>query len=147
MDLSDHSTPIHGSTREMPIPPLDWRILSVQQPWAWLICYGTKPVENRTWRTKYRGHLLIHASLAIDLEAIAMLRSRGVYLPREYVTGSIVGRAQLVDCVDHHDSEWFCGPYGLVLEHRAGVPVFKCRGKLGLWRPTSEILAFYEGRL
>lgn len=129
-------------------PPEPWRVLSVQQPWAWLICYGPKPVENRTWRTHYRGNLLIHASLAIDLEAVAALRNYpGVRLPIEYVTGAIVGRAHLVDCVDWHPSEWFCGPHGLVLDHRAGLPVFKCRGKLGLWRPTPEILAFYEGRL
>lgn len=25
--------------------------LSVQQPWAWLIVWGLKPVENRTWPT------------------------------------------------------------------------------------------------
>ncbi|MDP1671912.1 MAG: ASCH domain-containing protein [Burkholderiales bacterium] len=131
----------------MLVPPLEWRVLSVRQPWAWLICYGPKPVENRTWSTKYRGQLLIHASLEIDLEAVAALRLRDVYLPREYVTGSIVGRAQLIDCVDQHASPWFVGPWGLVLDQRRGLPVFKCRGKLGLWRPTPEIMAFYEGRL
>jgi hypothetical protein len=132
----------------MPVPPFSARVLSVQQPWAWLICYGPKPVENRAWRTSYRGLLLIHASQAVDLEAVAALRNYpGVRLPIDYVTGAIVGRAQLVDCVEDYPSEWFCGPYGLVLDQRAGLPAFRCRGKLGLWRPTPEILAFYEGRL
>lgn len=135
------------STGEMPVPPLEWRVLSVQQPWAWLICYGNKCVENRTWETRYRGPLLIHASQVIDLEAIAALRGRGEHLPREYVTGSIVGRAQLVDCISDCTSKWFVGPYGFVLAQRAGLPAFKCKGKLGLWRPSPEILAFYAGRL
>lgn len=36
--------------------------LSVQAPMAQLICYGVKDVENRTWKTDYRGTLYIHAS-------------------------------------------------------------------------------------
>jgi len=38
------------------------KTLSVRQPYASLICYGVKTVENRTWKTDYRGRLLIHAS-------------------------------------------------------------------------------------
>ena len=37
-------------------------VLSVRQPWAGLIVKGIKAIENRTWRTHYRGDLLIHAS-------------------------------------------------------------------------------------
>ena len=36
-------------------------VLSVRQPWAWLLCEGLKDVENRNWRTNYRGELFIHA--------------------------------------------------------------------------------------
>ena len=35
------------------------KILSVRQPWAWLICSRIKDVENRTWKTNYRGRLSI----------------------------------------------------------------------------------------
>jgi len=38
------------------------KALSVKQPYAALICAGIKTVENRTWKTSYRGGLLIHAS-------------------------------------------------------------------------------------
>ena len=38
------------------------KTLSVRQPWATLICYGIKTVENRTWEADHRGRLLIHAS-------------------------------------------------------------------------------------
>jgi len=38
------------------------KTLSVKQPFASLICHGIKTVENRTWKTDYRGKILIHAS-------------------------------------------------------------------------------------
>ena len=38
------------------------KTLSVKQPQATLICAGIKRVENRTWKTEYRGRLYIHAS-------------------------------------------------------------------------------------
>ena len=31
------------------------KILSICQPWAYLISSGSKNIENRTWPTKYRG--------------------------------------------------------------------------------------------
>jgi len=37
------------------------KTLSVRQPYASLVCYGIKTVENRTWKTDYRGRVLIHA--------------------------------------------------------------------------------------
>lgn len=40
--------------------------LSVQQPFADLICAGVKTVENRTWKTDYRGTILIHASASVQ---------------------------------------------------------------------------------
>ena len=36
--------------------------ISIRQPWAWLIVHGWKNIENRMWRTSYRGPVLIHAS-------------------------------------------------------------------------------------
>jgi hypothetical protein len=38
------------------------KTLSVKQTHATLICAGVKTVENRTWKTPYRGRILIHAS-------------------------------------------------------------------------------------
>ena len=39
------------------------KTLSVQEPWAYLICAGIKDVENRTWKpAKVPGRILIHAS-------------------------------------------------------------------------------------
>lgn len=41
---------------------LHHRCLSLLQPWAQLVCLGKKTQETRSWRTKYRGILYIHAS-------------------------------------------------------------------------------------
>jgi|ERR1700687_42153 len=42
------------------------KMISIRQPWASLIVSGAKDVENRTWPTRYRGTVLIHASLRAD---------------------------------------------------------------------------------
>ena len=38
------------------------RTLAVRQPWATLIAEGTKTIEVRSWKTDYRGEILIVAS-------------------------------------------------------------------------------------
>jgi activating signal cointegrator 1 len=42
------------------------KILSIRQPWAYLITQRSENIENRSWPTKYRGPFLVHASLNID---------------------------------------------------------------------------------
>ncbi|MEO6583240.1 MAG: ASCH domain-containing protein [Ferruginibacter sp.] len=37
--------------------------LSLLQPWASLVVMGVKTIETRSWSTRHRGPLLIHASL------------------------------------------------------------------------------------
>lgn len=40
-------------------PPM---VLSLWQPWATLMALGVKTIETRSWSTRYRGPLLIHAA-------------------------------------------------------------------------------------
>ena len=40
--------------------------LTIKEPWATLITEGYKEYEFRTWKTKYRGDILIHAGKGID---------------------------------------------------------------------------------
>ena len=40
------------------------KAITIWQPWAELIARGVKLVENRTWRTHYRGPVAIHAGLS-----------------------------------------------------------------------------------
>ena len=45
--------------------------LSVRQPWAWAIIHAGKDIENRSWATKFRGRVLIHASKGMTQEEFA----------------------------------------------------------------------------
>ena len=49
------------------------KVLTIKQPWATLIMQGDKRFEFRSWQTKYRGDLLIHAGKGIDKEAMKRL--------------------------------------------------------------------------
>lgn len=42
------------------------KVLSLLQPWATLVVIGAKRIETRSWKTKYRGEILIHASKRWD---------------------------------------------------------------------------------
>ena len=42
------------------------KAITIQQPWATLISVGAKWYETRTWATKYRGPIAIHAGKQID---------------------------------------------------------------------------------
>lgn len=37
------------------------KVITIKQPWATLIAKGYKEYEFRTWKTNYRGDILIHA--------------------------------------------------------------------------------------
>lgn len=46
------------------------KVLTIKTTMATLIMQGYKRFEFRSWQTKYRGDLLIHAGKGIDKEAI-----------------------------------------------------------------------------
>jgi hypothetical protein len=115
--------------------------LSIRQPWAWLIVHEGKDVENRAWRTPFRGRVLIHAAKGMgdeefdDAMIFAGLRAIEVREPAraELQFGGIVGVATIVDCVTQSRSPWFTGPWGFVLEDVEPVPFVRCRGMLGFF--------------
>ena len=72
------------------------KVLTIKQPWATLIMQGDKRFEFRSWQTKYRGDLLIHAGKGIDKEAMKRLVK---YLLDEIPLGKILGKVTLVDCI------------------------------------------------
>lgn len=93
------------------------KAITIKQPWASLIVHGIKDIENRTWRTNFRGRVLIHASADNRLMNIP---------PSEFMTGdqcvaidkvrfpnknwrlysAIIGSVEIVDCVQNHPSIW-----------------------------------------
>ena len=42
------------------------KTLTINQPFATLIVEGLKEYEFRTWKTNYRGEILIHAGKGVD---------------------------------------------------------------------------------
>lgn len=72
------------------------KTLTIKQPFASLIAEGYKEYEFRTWKTKYRGDILIHAGKSIDKEAM----KRFEYLNLDYPTGKIIAKATITDCVE-----------------------------------------------
>ena len=84
------------------------KCLSVRQPWAHLIFFEGKDVENRTWTTKYRGPLLIHASQKIDRDVMQRLTSDPLFknLEASCATSAIIGVVELTDVVTNSRSEW-----------------------------------------
>ena len=73
----------------------EYTAISVKQPWAGLIAGGQKTIETRTWKTEYRGPLLICSSAARDTEAIAM----ELLVQHRYKdTGAALAIASLDDC-------------------------------------------------
>lgn len=100
------------------------KVLSIKQPWAFLIVAGLKDVENRTWTTAHRGEIGIHASKSFDWDALIWLLSQGKHgefwtvvrhfglelndIPeKSKITrhldefGALIGVAELIDCIPH----------------------------------------------
>jgi hypothetical protein len=113
------------------------KILSIRQPWAYLITRGSKDIENRSWPTKYRGPFLVHASLRVDKKACL---DHGLD-PSKLQTGGVVGIAEITDCVQRNQSKWFVGPHGFVLKNRESLPFVKWTGALGLRNAPARLLA------
>ena len=119
------------------------KALSIRQPWAWLIAHGHKDVENRTWKTEFRGPFLIHAGATMtraDYEAcvifIADMRTSWrlpAYDILRAQCGGIVGQAEIVDCVTASESPWFVGEFGFVLRGAAPLPFQPLKGALGFF--------------
>lgn len=128
------------------------RCLSIQQPWAWLIANGHKDVENRSWKTKYTGLVLIHAGKAFDLPGYRYVRMyhRDIKMPQpdEFERGGIVGMMDVVDCVDYSASPWYNrGCYGWIVRTAMPLPFRPLKGKLGLFKVTEgEYDALHELR-
>ncbi len=123
------------------------KVITIKQPYATLIQQGLKLYEFRTWKTKYRGDILIHAGQGIDKQAMKKYE----YLNLDYPRGCIIARAKITDCLKIDDEmrkvlkeenefiyqnviedKEFDG-YGFKLEEIEEIRPIKVSGKLSLW--------------
>jgi hypothetical protein len=100
------------------------KALSVKNPWAMLIGAGIKPIENRTWKTDFRGRVLIHTSqkqvwtigdgciwiftkeMWLDIPKEFREKMRQDLIDKKWPNGCIIGEVDIVDCVLNHPSVW-----------------------------------------
>lgn len=103
-------------------------VLSMHQPWASLLVYGIKRIEGRSWSTKHRGRLWIHATstqpedgLVQELEKfyteVHAAEGRTPEFPKSYPTSALLGTVDVFDCVTSGDVKAWAGlPDNLKLE-------------------------------
>ena len=79
------------------------KALSLTQPWASLVATGAKRIETRTWPTRYRGPLAIHASMRFPAAERALARthpfSDAISDPDALPRGAVIAVVDLVDCI------------------------------------------------
>src|SRR5262245_57921137 len=84
------------------------KCLSLIQPWATLVILGVKRNDTRSWRTRYRGRVFIHASRQFPERFRALcsvepyrsvLRQGAFYHSADLPTGALIGTVELVDCL------------------------------------------------
>src|SRR6476620_7125814 len=136
------------------------KVLSFLQPWASLTVMGLKKLETRSWSTKHRGDLLIHASMG---QSGALLAPEPPF--SKYITdfsklpfGAIIGKVQLSDVIkveslhmsdavinqltmeERAFGDYSNGRYVWVLEEPSlfSNPIYM-KGTLGLWNYELEI--------
>lgn len=145
--------------------------LSLHRPWTTLILRFGKNVENRIWRTSYRGPLLIHGAKAwsddaldyADLVDLIYDGDLGVNAitadpdPADHPTG-ILGVVDLVGICDAEmnadEARCSCGPWAMKDQYhwklanpRPFAEPVHCRGWQQLWTPRADVAAAVQVQL
>lgn len=145
------------------------KTITVLQPWTSLLAEGKKRIETRSWRTNYRGEILLHAGKKDPLWGISMMTDEawekamlalGLYEEfnrfERFPTGAIIGKANLVNCLqideltaalikEQHPDEYEFGDFtpGRYAWVMTDPVLFDkpipASGKQGLWNWEGEI--------
>lgn len=125
------------------------KALSLRQPWAWVVVYLGKDVENRGKEFHYRGPLFIHASRDMTKqeyqEALDFCHGQGAntdLIPSYHEIldkwcGGIVGSTYLYDAIPRTevpDQRWHMArQVGHLLRGTKPIDFFPCQGNQGIW--------------
>lgn len=125
------------------------KALTIREPYATFISFGIKKIETRSWKTNYRGKILIHAGLnknfKIESKEISCLIKN-----MEFNYGNIICEAELIDCIpmteeyinelkNNNYQEYLVGHYEVgryawVLDNIKLIDKkISVKGKLGIW--------------
>lgn len=137
------------------------KAISLLQPWASLVIMGVKTIETRSWNTKYRGKILIHASLGKTGSIFASSGWFKKYIPhfKELPFGAIIGSVNVVDVILIEDlgmkddlinkltkeekafGDYTSGRYAWLLSDPKPLKVpVKARGMLSIWEYPDQLI-------
>lgn len=127
------------------------KALTIKEPWASLIIDKYKTYEFRSWHTKYRGKIYIHASTSIDKESLKQFNDYNISIK----PGHIIGEAEITDCIlvsDAFDQElrqkdkqvygsdhlgYYAWQLKNIKKYENPIPA---KGQLGLWNFEIETI-------
>lgn len=82
------------------------KAITLHQPWASMMALGHKTIETRSWSTKYRGPLAIHAArttasmtgeVAVMIDRLVLDRPHGVSFAHRY--GEVLAIVKLISVI------------------------------------------------
>ena len=130
------------------------KALSLTQPWATLVASGRKQIETRSWSTRYRGPLFIHA--AKTFPGYAKTFACEVYgnpaLIPYMPLGALVARVYLLDVrtteymstrittEERRYGDYTPGRFAWIISNIESIEPLPCKGALGLWEVPEELL-------
>ncbi len=128
------------------------KALTIKEPWATLIVDGYKKYEFRSWKTNYRGKILIHAGMSLESDTLKRFKNYNLTCSK----GAIIGEADLVDCIKvdeefinelrkidsvvyalSNHSENYAWKLENIIKYDNPICV---KGKLGLWNYDTDCL-------
>lgn len=129
------------------------KVLTIKQPYASLIVAGIKKYEFRTWKTKYRGEVLIHAGKSVDKKAMDEFKCYDL----DYPVGCVIAKVFINDVIQvdddfrkvlkmendlvyNHiidDKSW--NGYAFKMDDIQLIKPIYINGKLGLWNYDGNI--------
>lgn len=120
------------------------KVLTIKQPWASLIINSYKKYEFRSWKTNYRGKILIHAGKSLEKDMLNRFKDYNLDIDLGY----IIGEAYLEDCIlvtekfqdklrkidsvvyARSKEEMYAWKLTNIKKYKDKIPI---NGKLGLW--------------
>lgn len=141
------------------------KAITLWQPWASLLACGAKVYETRSWETRYRGPIAIHAAEKkhdyfmfgeeFAIKAMGALELKGIN-PQELPHGCIIAVAELVDCEKikkyYDEGSWITQSFTVnemgSIRYKAKVEVIRGDELLfGYWEPGRYAWKFANMRM
>lgn len=130
------------------------KALTLTPPWDFIVLKCGKDIENRSWPTKERGWILIHAATGMTADdyenAVAFARQAGYSGPipkaHELRKGCITGAVRITGCM--HSSErqrlglpmqWAMMGFGFDLADPIALPPVPAKGALSFWKVPGDV--------